>query len=157
MLNRNFKEFVASLDAHGVRYLVVGGYAVGFHGHPRYTNDLDVLVEHGEANADKVVAAFADFGFPNTTVREDFLEPNQNVAIGEEPLRIHVLTGIPGVTFEECYRHKVYMHDGNVKIPFIGLEDLIHNKEVTGRTIDQQDLIELRKSRERQRSVEPER
>jgi len=151
MLHRDFKEFLKELDAHGVRYLLVGGYAVGRHGHPRYTNDLDVFVEPGEANADRLVAAFSDFGFPNTTTREDFLEPDRYLAIGQEPLRIHVLTGIPGVTFGECYKRRVFLRDGALKIPVIGLEELIRNKEATGRTIDRQDLIELRKSRERQR------
>jgi hypothetical protein len=98
-----------------------------------------------------LVAAFAAFGFPNTTNREDFLAPDRYLAIGQEPLRIHILTGIPGVNFEECYRERVIFHDGDLKVPVIGLDELIRNKKATGRTIDKQDLIELQKSRERQR------
>ena len=156
MLNNHFQDFLNGLEAHEAKYLLVGGYAVGRHGHPRYTNDLDILVEPGEHNADKIVAAFADFGFPNTVTREDFLEPDRNLAIGQEPLRIHLLTGIPGVTFDECYKHRVFLRDGDHKYPVIGLDDLIRNKEATGRTIDTQDLIELRKSRERQRGKQQE-
>jgi len=100
MLHRDFKEFLKELDTHGAKYLLVGGYAVGHHGYPRYTSDVDVLVEPGEQNADKLVAAFADFGFPNTTSREDFLEPDRYLAIGQEPLRIHVL---PSLTCNEYY------------------------------------------------------
>jgi hypothetical protein len=157
MLNNHFQEFLNGLESHGARYLLVGGYAVARHGHPRYTNDLDIFVEPGEQNADRVVATFADFGFPNTVVREDFLEPNRNVAIGQEPLRLHIITGIPGVTFEECYGRRVFLDGGQHKYPVIGLDDLIRNKEATGRTIDKQDLIELRKSRERQGGNEKER
>src|ERR1700744_6521408 len=109
MLHRDFKELLRTFAVHRVEYILVGGYAVAHHGHPRYTNDLDIFVNHGKANAARLVAAFVDFGFPNTFSPEDFLAPNNYYAIGEEPVRVHILTGIPGVTFEECYRHRDFL------------------------------------------------
>jgi hypothetical protein len=75
MLNRHFQEFIALLESHGVEYLVVGGYAVAFHGFPRYTGDLDVFIAVSETNARKLLQVFADFGFPDLKLTEqDFLE-----------------------------------------------------------------------------------
>lgn len=87
MLNKHFREFIELLERHGVRYLVVGGYAVGFHGFPRYTGDLDVFIGISEENSEKVLKVFADFGFPDMGLtQEDFLEEEIVVEIGREPL-----------------------------------------------------------------------
>lgn len=106
MLNKNFFEFVKLLEAEGVKYLIVGGYAVGFHGYPRYTGDIDIFVEINSVNAKKLVKVFSDFGFPETAKEEYFLEKDSSIAIGEPPQRIHVLTGIAAVTFLECYKSR---------------------------------------------------
>jgi hypothetical protein len=86
VLNQDFKEFIASLNANGVRYLVVGGYSVAFHGDPRYTEDLDVWLDMTPANAEKIVRAIEAFGFGSLGLKEqDFLLPNQVVQLGYPP------------------------------------------------------------------------
>ena len=146
ILNKNFREFIALLEKHGVKYLVVGGYAVGFHGFPRYTGDLDIFVGVSERNASGIIAAFSDFGFSDIGLREsDFLEKETIVEIGREPMKIQVLTGIDGVTFDACYRRKVFFDDGQTVIPFISLGDLIANKDAAPRPKDKIDLEELRR------------
>jgi hypothetical protein len=147
-LNKHFRDFIALLAKHGVEYLVVGGYAVGFHGFPRYTGDLDIFVAISERNAAGLVAAFSEFGFSDIGLKEsDFLDKDTIVEIGREPLKIQVLTGIDGVGFDACYRRRVIFEDGTAAIPFISLEDLIANKDAAPRPKDKIDLDELRKIR----------
>lgn len=155
MLNRNFKEFVELLEARGVKYLIVGGYAVGFHGHPRYTGDLDIFIAVSQENAEKMVEVFAAFGFPNSTAVQDFLEKDTNVAIGEPPQRIHILTGIAAVSFEECYRDRVYLNTEGLAIPFIGLDALLKSKDKLKREQDILDAKRLRDLKKRQREKPP--
>lgn len=143
-LNKNFQDFLGLLAKHGVEYLVVGGYAVGFHGFPRYTGDLDIFVAISERNAAGLIAAFSDFGFSGLGIEEsDFLEEEVVVEIGREPIKIQVLTGIDGVTFDACFRKKVMFEGGPIAIPFISLEDLIANKQAAPRPKDKIDLDEL--------------
>ena len=148
MLNKHFREFIELLERHGVRYLVVGGYAVGFHGFPRYTGDLDVFIGISEENSEKVLKVFSDFGFPDMGLTQnDFLEEEIVVEIGREPLKIQVLTGIDGVTFEECFEEKVFLESDGLKVPFIGFEKLLENKQASPRAKDKIDLEELKRIR----------
>lgn len=149
MLNRHFREFIALLAKHGVRHLVVGGYAVAFHGFPRYTGDLDILIAVSEENSEKILEVFRDFGFGDLGLsKEDFLAEEIVVEIGREPLKIQVLTGIDGVTFEECYetRETLKAEDG-LEVDFIGLDALLRNKAASPRAKDRIDLDELRRIR----------
>src|SRR5712692_1008652 len=108
VLNQDLKEFIALLNANGVRYLVVGGYAVALHGHPRYTKDLDIWIELHRDNAVRLVTALDQFGFGSLGLKaEDFLEPDQIVQLGYPPNRIDLLTTAPGVEFETCYAARV--------------------------------------------------
>ena len=143
MLNNHFQEFLSLLDAKCVKYLVVGGYAVGFHGYPRYTGDIDIFVAMSPENAEKIVEAFKEFGFPNSTRKEYFLAADSSIAIGEPPRRIHVLTGIAAVTFDECYKNRVYFKTNGLNVPFIGLEALIKTKDALRRDQDTLDLKRL--------------
>lgn len=144
MLNKNFQEFVGLLAAQKVKYLIVGGYAVGFHGFPRYTGDIDIFVDLSASNAKKLVKVFEAFGFPDSTTVQDFLTPDINIAIGEPPQRIHVLTSIDAVTFSEAHAEREYFKMGKLKIPFIGIHPLIKNKEAAGRDQDALDVKRLR-------------
>jgi hypothetical protein len=151
MLNRHFQEFIELLESHGVKYLIVGGYAVGFHGFPRYTGDLDVFIAISEENAKRVIEVFAAFGFPDLGLSEkDFLEEEIVVEVGREPLKIQVLTGIDGVTFEQCYQSKAEWEIGNRKVPFIGFDHLLKNKAASPRAKDKIDLEELKRIRAEQ-------
>jgi predicted nucleotidyltransferase len=145
MLNQDFKEFIESLNANCVRYLVVGGYAVAFHGHPRYTKDLDVWVELSADNARNILAALNDFGFGSLGLKEtDFMTPDQFVQLGYPPNRIDITPSIEGVDFDECYAAKEEVVLAGVKVNFIDLENLKKNKKAAGRLQDLADLEKLK-------------
>jgi len=144
VLNQDFKEFIQSLNDNGVRYLVVGGYAVAQHGHPRYTKDIDVWIEMTKENAVKVVKALEQFGFASLGLKEgDFLEADQIIQLGYPPSRIDILTTLPGVEFGECYPSRVNVKMDGVSVNFIDLENLRKNKRATGRHQDLADLENL--------------
>ncbi len=143
-LDPNFSEFIASLHAHDARFLVVGGYAVALHGHPRYTADLDVWLLVDESNARAVLGALEDFGFGGLDLTiDDFLAADRVVQLGYPPLRIDLLTSIDGVGFAEAYERRVEVELGGVGVPFISLADLRRNKQASGRTRDLADLEAL--------------
>lgn len=151
MLNRHFQEFIELLESHGVKYVVVGGYAVGLHGFPRYTGDLDVFIAISEENAGRLFSVFSEFGFPDLGLTEkDFLEEEVVVEIGREPLKIQVLTGIDGVTFDECYENRTYFELEKARVPFIGFDELLKNKAASPRAKDKIDLEELKRIRDDQ-------
>ena len=144
ILHPDFKEFVALLNAHDVRFLVVGGYAVAFHGHPRYTKDIDLWVEAEPENAARLMAALQEFGFGSVGLKaEDFLEPDQIVQLGYPPSRIDLITTLKGVEFGACYEARVTVEIEGVDVPFIDLEQLKQNKRSTGRNQDRADLEQL--------------
>lgn len=144
MLNQDFKEFIQSLNDNGVRYLVVGGYAVALHGYPRYTKDLDVWVDMTSENASKIVKALDQFGFGSLDVKEaDFTVPDQMLQLGHPPRRIDILTSLPGVEFSDCYPAHITVDIEGVSVAFIDLENLRKNKKATGRHQDLADLENL--------------
>ncbi len=144
MLNRDFKEFIKSLNDKGVHYLVVGGYAVAFHGYPRYTKDLDVWIEVNKINASNIIQALKQFGFASLALSEnDFLVPNQVIQLGYPPSRIDLLTSADGVDFQSCYQSRVSTEIDGETVHFINLENLLKNKRSTGRAQDLADLENL--------------
>ena len=144
VLSKDFKEFIALLNAHEVQYIVVGGYAVAFHGYPRYTKDIDLWVLPNPANAEKLLAVLRDFGFASLDLTvEDFSLPNKVVQLGTPPYRIDLMTSISGVNFQECFPAATEIELDGIKIRFISLEDLIRNKRSTGRLRDLSDIEEL--------------
>ncbi len=145
-LNEDFRAFIGLLESEEVDYLIVGGYAVAVHGFPRYTGDIDFFVAIGEENADRLLRVFDRFGFGEIGLtRDDFLTESFVVEIGREPRKIQVLTGIDGVIFSECRRRAVEVSLDGQTLKFIGKEDLLLNKEASGRPKDLIDLEELRK------------
>ena len=144
MLNQDFKELAQSLNDNGVRYLVVGGYAVALHGHPRYTKDMDVWICLSEENAANVIKALDQFGFGSLGLQpEDFLVPDQTIQLGYPPSRIDLMTSLEGVDFESCYASRVPVVIDGVTVNFIDLENLKKNKKATGRLQDLADLENL--------------
>ncbi|MEI9912811.1 MAG: hypothetical protein WDO71_26085 [Bacteroidota bacterium] len=104
MFSPDFREFVALLNKYKVQYLIVGGYAVGIHGHPRYTGDLDIWLLPDSANATKMLKAITAFGFGSLDIKEaDLTKQDSIIQLGYPPLRIDLLTSIDGVHFNECY------------------------------------------------------
>ncbi|WP_242929404.1 hypothetical protein [Pontibacter vulgaris] len=144
MLSPDFREFVELLNKHKVNYLIVGGYAVGIHGHPRYTGDLDVWISPNPNTAKTMVLIMKEFGFGSFGLTEnDFLAKDNIIQLGYPPFRIDVLTSIDGVAFEECFPNKVVIEDEGVPVNFISLKDLRKNKESSGRRRDLDDLEHL--------------
>jgi Nucleotidyltransferase of unknown function (DUF6036) len=144
MLSKDFKEFIELLNAHNVRYLVVGGYAVAFHGYPRYTKDLDVWIELSPENANNVMQALDAFGFGSLGLKpEDFLESDQIIQLGYPPNRIDILTTLKEIKFEDCYNQRIEIQIQGIKTNFIDLENLKQNKRATGRPQDLADAENL--------------
>ena len=145
-LPKDFKEFLRLLNDHHVKYLLVGGFAVSFHGYTRTTNDIDFWVPMDRDNADRVIAALKEFGFDVPELKADlFLEPNQIVRMGLEPIRIELTTTIDGVEFDDCYRRCVQSELEGIPVSVIDLPDLKMNKRASGRMKDLIDVDELTK------------
>lgn len=143
-LDPNFSEFIGLLHAREVRFLVVGGYAVAFHGHPRYTADLDIWLRGDASNAERVIEALRDFGFGDLGLSvDDLTRADQVVQLGYPPVRIDLLTGVEGLEFEEAWERRVETDLGGVAVPFVSLEDLRRNKAAAGRAQDVADLEAL--------------
>jgi hypothetical protein len=142
LLPQDFREFLQLLNSHGVRYLLVGGYAVGYYGYPRATADMDIWVATDAENVSNVIAALAEFGF--TGIEPELFEKEKQVLrMGVPPLRIELLTGVSGIDFEACYPARTSAHLGEVEISLISLEDLKTNKVASGRYKDLNDLEHL--------------
>lgn len=141
VVNKDFREFLQLLNEHEVQYLVVGGYAVAFHGHPRYTRDMDIWVGPTPENAGKVLAALKHFGFGSVNVKaEDFQKPDVVIQLGYPPNRLDLLTTLTGVDFTECYEHRISATVDGMTINFIDMESLKRNKRAAGRAQDLADL-----------------
>ncbi len=144
LIDPDFKEFIESLNNSQVRYLIIGGYAVALHGHPRYTKDLDVWIDRTPKNAERMVAALEKFGFSSLGLTSnDFLEAGQIVQLGYPPSRIDILLTLKGVEFDTCYEHKVIEENDGIIAYFIDLDNLIANKKAVGRYQDLADVASL--------------
>jgi predicted nucleotidyltransferase len=143
MLNRDFKEFAEWLNARGVEYLVVGGYALAAHGHPRYTGDIDFWVRPSQENIARLLNALNDFGFGSLGLRASDFDTDTVVQLGQPPRRIDLLTAIDGVEFEACFARREQVELAGVRLNIIGLDDLKTNKRATGRLRDLADLESL--------------
>jgi hypothetical protein len=145
-LSRDLREFVALLNSHQVEFLIVGAYAVAFHGYPRYTGDLDILVRPNTENARRVQEVLLEFGFGGLGIRvEDLAAPGKVVQLGVSPNRIDLITSITGVTFEQAWDSREQAELDGVAVFFIGRTPLLRNKESTGRAKDLGDAAELRR------------
>jgi hypothetical protein len=144
ILNPDFKEFFQLLNANEVRYLIVGGYAVAYHGYPRYTKDIDIWIWINSDNAEKVIKTLTDFGFASLGLQaNDFLEAETIIQLGYAPNRIDLIMGVPGVDFEECYAKRVIEEIDGVQLAFIDLENLKKAKKASGRLQDLADIENL--------------
>ena len=140
----DFKEFLRLLGARGVEYLLVGGYAVGHHGYPRYTADIDVWVPVDLENARRLTAVLRDFGFDTPDVTPElFLREQTIVRMGVPPMRIEITNHIDGVEFAACYARRVAAEIDGTSVNIIALDDLKANKRASGRLKDLADLESL--------------
>lgn len=144
---RDFEELLGSFNAHRVEYLIVGGYALAFHGAPRFTGDLDLLTRPTPANGARVLAALEAFGFASLGLTTaDFSEPDRVVQLGVPPVRVDLVTSITGVTWEEASAGCVAGDYGKVRVNFLGRAQLVANKRAVGRRRDLADLEALGES-----------
>lgn len=140
-MTKDFEELFACLRRQNVRAVVVGGYAVAFHGQPRFTKDIDVFVEPTPENAERLMAALTDFGFGGLGLTaSDFASPGKIVQLGVAPNRVDLLTTIDGVTFDEAWQGRVPGRYGEEAVDYIGRAELIRNKRASGRP---QDLLDI--------------
>lgn len=143
-MNQDFKEFIALLNTNKIQYLVIGGYAVAYHGYPRYTKALDLWINPSPANAEKVLTALKQFGFGSLEITiNDLTTPEQTIQLGYPPIRIDLIASIDGVIFEECYPDRIRVEDSGLFINVIDLENLKKNKRASGRAQDLADLENL--------------
>ena len=143
-LDQNFKDLLECLNCAGARYLVLGGYAVNFHGYHRNTKDIDVWIAIDPENAERVSIALQHFGFPASRVPPSrFLVKGIIHAFGREPLRVDILSDPSGVEFEECFARRVETTLDGIRVAFISLDDLRTNKRASGRPKDLADVVEL--------------
>lgn len=141
----DFDEFCGLLSAHGAEYVIVGAHALAYHGAPRFTGDLDILVRPTEENGRKVLAAIADFGFPTAPLTAaDFLGGTKIVEMGIVPVQIHVMSAIDGVTWDEVWQGSERGQFGARDVRFIGREAFVRNKRAAGRLKDLADIDALR-------------
>jgi predicted nucleotidyltransferase len=139
VLQPDFKEFLKLLNDHGVDYLVIGGYAVNQYGYSRPTNDIDIWIDNSPANAEKIVRAIAEFGFPPPDLAT-FQSDNKIFRMGNPPVRIEIHTGIDGVVYRDCRLNRAMVRLDDVDVAMIGLDDLKKNKQASGRHKDLADL-----------------
>ncbi len=143
-LPKDFKELLRLLNANGIKYLLIGGYAVGFHGYPRTTNDIDIFVARDSENAQRLVKSLIDFGFGTGEFSTElFMQEKSIVRMGVEPLKIEIANFISGIEFEEAYQDKVIGLIDEIEMSIISLEHLKINKKASGRYKDLNDLEHL--------------
>lgn len=139
--SRDFEDLLGYFNARGVDYLVVGAHAFAFHAKPRFTKDLDLLVRSTPENAERILAALDDFGFGGVGLEEDdFLGSEQIIQLGVAPNRVDLITSIDGVPFEEAWEGRVAGRYGEQPVFYLGLRELIRNKQASGRAQDVADL-----------------
>jgi len=140
----DFKELLGLFNTRHVDYLIVGGYALAFHGAPRFTGDLDILVKPDPDNAQKILLALAEFGFGSLGLTsQDFIETERVVQLGVPPVRIDIITSLTGVTWPEAWAGKISGRFGDVPVYFIGRAEFVMNKRALGRKRDLADLEAL--------------
>jgi len=145
MLTKDFREFIELLNKNRVEYLVIGGYAVAYHGYPRYTGDLDIWFNPTVGNAEKLLQALSDFGFASLNIQQvDLLKSGSIIQLGYPPIRIDLINNADGIEFPGSYsRREEMMLDDGLAVYYIGLSDLIVNKKATGRYRDLDDIQNL--------------
>jgi predicted nucleotidyltransferase len=144
VLPPDFKEFLNLLKLKNIRYLLIGGYAVAYHGYPRTTNDMDIWIAIEPETAEKMVEALKEFGFDIPELsKELFLKENNIIRMGIAPIRIEILTTISGVKFEDCFHQRIVDDIDGIEVDIIGLEQLKINKKASGRHKDLDDFENL--------------
>ena len=142
----DFKDLLRLFNVHKVEYMIVGGYALAYHGAPRYTGDIDIYVKPDSQNTELIMKALADFGFSSVGLTvEDFENPDKVIQLGVPPVRVDIITSISGVLWKDAFSGCVDGKYGDVQVKYIGLNEFIINKRTIGRKKDLSDLEALGK------------
>ena len=143
-VQKDFKELLELFNVHKVKYLIVGGYALAYHGAPRYTGDIDIFVKPDTENALRILKALNAFGFGSAGLKEeDFKSPNKIIQLGYPPVRIDIITTISGVSWDEAFKERDQDRYGDVPVCYIGRDHYVLNKRASGRKKDLADLEAL--------------
>jgi hypothetical protein len=144
-LPQDFKELFELLNANNIRYLMLGGYAVGLYGYPRSTNDLDVFVSSDEMNVENLIRCLIQFGFTEPIRQDAFLQPRSIVEMGVEPIKIQLMNFADGLDFETAFAHRNILEIEGIEVSVVSKDDLIRNKKTVGRHKDLADVERLEK------------
>ncbi|MBI4827391.1 MAG: hypothetical protein HY804_01025 [Nitrospinae bacterium] len=140
----DFKELLALFNARKIEYVIVGAFALAFHGAPRFTGDLDILIKPDPQNAQRVIEALDEFGFKSIGLAvDDFTRPESVVQLGVPPVRVDLLTSLTGVVWDEVWKGKKESLYGGIPVPYLGRQQIIANKRALGRKKDLADLETL--------------
>ena len=138
---KDYEEFLRLLNKNSVRYCIIGSHALAFHARPRYTKDIDILVEASLDNAERILSALDEFGFGSLNLRiEDFSSKGNIIQLGYEPVRIDIITSIEGLDFSDIWQNRVQGSYGNQTVNIINRLDLIKSKKISNRIQDKADL-----------------
>lgn len=149
-IHKDFEEFLKLLTAEEVEFVIVGGYAVAFHGYIRATNDIDFFFGITPENIRKICDALEHFGIPVPEANiQNFSEPGAIIRIGTPPVQIEMINNISGLSFEEVWSRRVESVYGETSVGYISLADLLKNKKASGRPKDLADVDELGGEREK--------
>jgi len=147
-VEKDYEDLLRLFNKNKVKYCIIGAYAVAFYGRPRYTKDMDILIEPEVKNAEKIVKALDEFGFKNCGLQvKDFTEKGRIIQLGYEPIRVDIITSILRVDFEDIWKNKKKGVYGSQKVFFIALKDLIKIKKISNRKQDKVDLEILKRFR----------
>ena len=147
-VEKDYEEFLSLFNKHKVKYCIIGAFAVAFYAKPRYTKDIDILVEPCNDNAQKILKVLKEFGFGDLSISQDDLTAEGNILqLGYEPLRIDLLTKLEGFLFQDIWKNRMAGEYGSERVYFIGLDDLIRNKKQSDRPTDRIDIDLLEKAR----------
>lgn len=143
-IQQDFKELLALLEENRIDYMIVGGYAVAFHGYPRFTKDLDIFFNPSSENIEKIIQVLVQFGFSEKDLNETlFSNPGNMVTFGVAPVRVDFINRIDGLDFKAARKNRVRGKYGDAEVFFISREDLIKNKQASPRLKDKADIEEL--------------
>jgi predicted nucleotidyltransferase len=140
----DFEEFLKFLKDENVEFVIIGGYAVAFHGYVRATNDMDLFFRTTEKNIVRIRKALKRFGLQTTAKQaKEFIEPGSIIRMGLPPVRLEMINNISGLTFDEVWKHRISGEYGAVAVNYMSLKDLLKNKKASGRPKDLADFDEL--------------
>jgi len=142
-VHRDFKDFISLMHANGVEYVIVGSFALSFHGHPRATGDMDIWVRKSPENASKILKVLDEFGFGSLGVAADDLLEDKVIQLGQPPVRIDLMTELDGLTPDEVWAGRVAGRFGDMPVFYLGRDAFIRNKRSLGRHKDLADLEAL--------------